>query len=84
MNMPLKVKIIRGSIYYLVYKHLYNMAFNVKCSVSFVSQYMLPWKSEFPSNQPKLMQPFPLPDKVLHKFGQMSKLTLEIYTSLKV
>ena len=27
--MPLKVKIIRISIYYLMYKHLYNMALNL-------------------------------------------------------
>ena len=27
--MPLKVKIIRIFIYYLVYKHLYNMALNL-------------------------------------------------------
>ena len=26
INMPLKVKIFRISIYYLMYKHLYNMA----------------------------------------------------------
>ena len=29
MNMPLKVKIICISIYYLMYKHLYNMALNL-------------------------------------------------------
>ena len=29
MDMPLKVKIIRISIYFLMYKHLYNMALNL-------------------------------------------------------
>ena len=29
MNMPVKVKIIRISIYYLMYKHLYNMVLNL-------------------------------------------------------
>ena len=29
INMPLKVKIIRISIYYLMYKYLYNMALNL-------------------------------------------------------
>ena len=42
MDMPLKVKIICISIYYLMYKHLYNMALNIDVafllSVSIVLQ----------------------------------------------
>ena len=49
MNMPLKVKLIRISIYYFMCKHLYNMTLNIYVafllSVSII--YIFMYESEF-------------------------------------
>ena len=51
MNMPLKVKLIRISIYYLMYKKLYNMTLNIYVafllSVSIIYIYIFMYEFEF-------------------------------------